>query len=156
MQTRALAREAALLVQRGLRCWLGAQTHRLCVCMLGQTLDAASGVLRGARAAPQVRPLLARLQATLLAAGGALVLGSGLLLSLVLAGADADGVYGAPCAIHNNSYFSQQHGALEEFNISSVRGPARPQHRTPRPMFWLGGASRILPGICTTVAVATA
>ena len=44
----------------------------------------------------QVRPTLARLQATLLAAGGALVLGSGLLLSLVLGSADADGVYGAP------------------------------------------------------------
>ena len=43
----------------------------------------------------QVRPTLARLQATLLAAGGALVLGSGLLLSLILGSADADGVYGA-------------------------------------------------------------
>lgn len=43
-----------------------------------------------------MRPTLARLQATLLAAGGALVLGSGLLLSLVLGSADADGVYGAP------------------------------------------------------------
>jgi len=62
-------------------------------------------VLRGARAAPQVRPLLARLQATLLAAGGALVLGSGLLLSLVLAGADADGVYGAPRAV-GDDFFS--------------------------------------------------
>ena len=45
-----------------------------------------------------MRPTLARLQATLLAAGGALVLGSGLLLSLVLGSADADGVYGAPFA----------------------------------------------------------
>ena len=43
-----------------------------------------------------MRPTLARLQATLLAAGGALVLGSGLLLSLILGSADADGVYGAP------------------------------------------------------------
>ena len=45
-----------------------------------------------------MRPTLARLQATLLAAGGALVLGSGLLLSLVLGSVDPDGVYGAPCA----------------------------------------------------------
>jgi hypothetical protein len=42
----------------------------------------------------QVKPILARLKTTLAGSTAALVLSAGLLVGLVQAGADADGIYG--------------------------------------------------------------
>lgn len=44
----------------------------------------------------QVKPILARLKTTLAGSTAALVLSAGLLVGLVQAGTDADGIYGNP------------------------------------------------------------